>query len=156
MPTENIIAHRVELARKGRFAQVIGKMPSGWLVVADTQPVPGYCILLADPVVSSLNALEGEARQRYLADVVAVGDALLAVTQAERINYETWCNLAPSLHTHIVPRYADEDAARRVQPLCVGYDIAAARPFDPQADAAFMQSMRAALGIAPAEGEHQA
>ena len=151
--TQNVIQHRVELARRGAYPKVIGRMASGWLVVADTQPVEGYCILLADPVVPSVNDLHGQ-RQDYLQDVVRVGDALLEVTGAARINYETWCNQAPSLHTHIVPRYATEPQAQRLLPLCVAYDIAQARAFDAQADAAFMQKMRKALGICPV-GENE-
>lgn len=149
--TKNVIQKRVELARKGAYPKVIGRMRSGWLVVADTQPVQGYCILLSDPVVPSVNDLHGQQRQDYLLDVVQVGDALLEVTGAERINYETWCNQAPSLHTHIVPRYATEPEDKRLHPLCVAYDIASARAFNAQEDAAFMQAMRKALGIHPAE-----
>lgn len=149
---DNIIQQRVELAQKGAYPKVIGRMASGWLVVADTQPVQGYCILLADPVVPSVNDLHGQQRLDYLQDVVRVGDALLAVTGAARINYETWCNLAPSLHTHIVPRYASEPADKRQHPLCVAYDIAQARPFDVREDGAFMQKMRKALGICPIDG----
>ncbi len=148
---DNVIQQRVGLARRGAYPKVIGRMTSGWLVVADTQPVPGYCILLADPVVPSVNDLQGQQRLDYLQDVVRVGDALLEVTGAARINYETWCNQAPSLHTHIVPRYTTEPADKRPYPLCVAYDIAQARAFDAHDDAEFMQKMRDVLGISPVE-----
>ena len=49
---DNIIQQRVALARKGAYPKVIGRMTSGWLVVADTQLVQGYCVPLADPPVS--------------------------------------------------------------------------------------------------------
>lgn len=147
--TQNVIQERVELARRGAYPKVIGRMASGWLVVADTQPVEGYCILLSDPVVPSINDLHGQQRLDYLQDVVRVGDALLKVTGAARINYETWCNQAPSLHTHIVPRYATEAQPQRLQPLCVAYDIAKSRAFDAQVDLVFMQKMRQALDIQP-------
>jgi arsenate reductase len=107
--------------------------------------------LLADPAVPSVNDLQGQQRLDYLQDVVRVGDALLEVTGAARINYETWCNQAPSLHTHIVPRYATEPQAQRLLPLCVAYDIAQARAFNLVEDAAFMQKMRNVLGIGPVE-----
>lgn len=150
---DNVILQRVELARRGAYPKVIGRMASGWLVMADTQPVPGYCILLADPVVPSVNDLHGQQRLDYLQDVVRVGDALLKATGAARINYETWCNQAPSLHTHIVPRYATEPADKRLSPLCVAYDIAQARAFDACLDAEFMQKMRVILGILPVEDQ---
>lgn len=151
--TQNVIEQRVELARRGAYPKVIGRMASGWLVMADTQPVEGYCILLSDPIVPSINDLQGQQRLDYLQDVVRVGDALLEVTGAARINYETWCNQAPVLHTHIVPRYVAEPSAQRLLPLCVAYDIGKARAFTAQHDVAFMQKMRAVLNIHPVEGE---
>ncbi|MBO1327992.1 hypothetical protein OQ496_06850 [Acetobacter suratthaniensis] len=147
--SENPIQKRLVLARNGQDPRVIGRMESGWLVLADTQPLAGYCILIADPDVESLNAMPEAARLRYLSDTVRVGDALLRATGAERINYETWCNLAPSLHTHIVPRYADEAPHQRVLPMCVGYDVAAARPFDTAVDAPLMKALRKLLDITP-------
>ncbi|MBO1324992.1 hypothetical protein K2X14_07535 [Acetobacter sp. TBRC 12305] len=152
--TQNVIQQRVTLARQGAHPQVIGRMPSGWLFMADTQPVAGYCILMADPIVPSINDLGGQDRAAYLADVVRVGDALLEATQAARINYETWCNQEPSLHTHIVPRYSTEADAQRIRPLCVAYDVAQARPFDTAVDGPLMQALRTILGIAPALPAH--
>ncbi|MGA0600110.1 HIT family protein [Caulobacter sp. KR2-114] len=111
--TDNLIHRRVEMARRGENPYVIRRMPSGWLVIGDVQPLPGYCLLLADPVVGSINALDEAGRIAYSLDVARIGDALLAVTGAERINYETWGNLEPALHTHITPRYADEPPLKR-------------------------------------------
>jgi len=85
----NLIEERVELARAGRNPTLIQRMASGWLVIGDRQTLPGYCLLLADPVVESLNALSPPMRAQYCIDTVRAGDALLAVTSAYRINYET-------------------------------------------------------------------
>ncbi len=138
----NLIEERVAAARRGENPTVICKMESGWLVIGDVQPLAGYCLLLADPVVASLNALTGAARAQYLADMARIGDALLAVTGAYRINYETLCNLEPSLHTHIIPRYAEEPEALRRDLAFRAYDWAAARRFDAARDGAFMAKMR--------------
>ncbi|QEH95811.1 HIT family protein [Gluconobacter thailandicus] len=143
----DVIAQRVIAARSGNNPFVIGRMKSGWLVLGETQPLPGYCQLLADPIVSSLNDLQGEARAQYLLDMAAIGDALLAVTGASRINYETWCNLAPSLHTHIVPRYASEVEDKRTKAASIAYDYADARPFDPEQDKTFMEAMKRELRL---------
>lgn len=51
-----LIADRVELARRGTNDTVIGRLGSGWAVLGDVQFLPGYCLLLADPVVASLHA----------------------------------------------------------------------------------------------------
>jgi diadenosine tetraphosphate (Ap4A) HIT family hydrolase len=141
-----LIQQRVALAREGNNPYVIHRLPSGWVVIGDVQPLPGYCLLLADPVVPSLNDLGEQDRLRYSSDMIRVGDAILEVTSAYRVNYETWGNHEPALHTHIMPRYLDELTEKRVRPACVGYDWATARPFDPNTDAAFIRKMRAALG----------
>ena len=138
----NLIEERVAASRRGENPYVIAKMASGWLVIGDVQPLDGYCVLLADPVVESLNALDAAARARYAADMVRIGDALLAVTGAYRINYETLGNSEPALHTHIIPRYASEpDKKRRGAPL-TEYDWPTARKFDPLADRPFIEAMR--------------
>ena len=141
----NLIEQRVEAARLGQNPYVITRMPSGWLVIGDVQPLPGYCLLLADPVVDSLNALSEADRIQYSLDVLRVGDALLEVTGAYRINYLTWANLEPSLHTHIVPRFWDEPEEKRRADAFHAYDRTTAPRFDPQADKPFINAMEAYL-----------
>lgn len=84
-----IIDERVALARCGENTTVIARMTSGWAVLGDYQFFRGYTLLLPDPVVPSLNDLSPVRRSQFLLDMVAIGDALLAVTGALRINYES-------------------------------------------------------------------
>lgn len=143
----NLIQERVDLARRGQNPFVVGRMKSGWLVIGDVQPLPGYCLLLADPVVESLNALDPGARTQYSLDVILAGDAVLATTDAYRINYETLCNAEPALHTHILPRYRGEPDEKRRRPAWVGYDWPTSRRFDPVEDGPFVERMRRHLGV---------
>ncbi|MEI9991196.1 MAG: hypothetical protein WDM86_14260 [Rhizomicrobium sp.] len=139
----NLIEQRVAAARRGENPYVISRLPSGWLVIGDVQPLPGYCVLLADPVVESLNALGRAERATYLDDMVRAGDALLVVTGTTRINYETLCNSEPSLHTHIIPRYAQEPMEKRRDLAFRAYDWPSARKSEPAgADGAFVAAMR--------------
>ena len=84
-------------------------MASGWAVLGDWQLLPGCCVLLADPQVPDLNSLGTEARDSFLRDITRVGDAILQITDAERINYSIFGNSDPILHAHICPRYAWEE-----------------------------------------------
>ncbi|MDP1841656.1 MAG: hypothetical protein Q8N31_09185 [Reyranella sp.] len=143
----NLIVERVEAARCGQNQFVICRMKSGWLVVGDVQPLPGYCVLLADPVVESINAMEREQRIQYSLDVIRAGDALLAVTDAYRINYETLGNSEPALHTHIIPRYRTEPDDKRGRVAWLAYDWKTARQFDPVQDGSFVERMRAHLNL---------
>ena len=130
------------MARKGRNPYVIARLKSGWLVIGDVQPLPGYCLLLADPVVESLNALVTAQRIQYSLDTILIGDAVLASTGALRINYETLGNAEPALHTHIVPRYRSEPELKRRKPPFSVYDWTTARKFDPILDEPFIAKMR--------------
>lgn len=105
----------VEQARAGRLERVVARMASGWAVFGEVQILPGYCLLLPDPVVPSLNDLKGPARARFLEDWVRLGDAVLAATGALRINYEILGNVTPELHAHVIPRYPREPEPRRLQ-----------------------------------------
>ena len=59
-------------------------------------------------MVASLNDLSADARVQFLSEMTLIGDALLEVTGASRINYEILGNAEPELHAHIFPRFRDE------------------------------------------------
>jgi diadenosine tetraphosphate (Ap4A) HIT family hydrolase len=111
-----LIAERVARAQRGESPWVIDKLPSGWAVIGDVQFLPGYCLLLADPVVPSLNDLTGDRREQFMRDMVRIGDALLKATNSYRINYEVLGNSEPELHAHIFPRYMSEADDMRRRP----------------------------------------
>ncbi len=137
-----MIHDRVEAARRGENPYVITRMPSGWAVMGDVQPVPGYTLLLPDPVVAGINDLEGAVREQYLRDMVRLGDGLLACTDAYRINYEILGNTEQALHAHVTARYEWEEPKIRAHPAFVGYDWKTARRFDPEADGALRDALR--------------
>lgn len=106
--------HRmVARCRAADYPASVARVHSGWVVMGERQIFTGYCLLLPDPVVADLNALTGAAREHFLSDMAGVGDAILAVTGALRINYALFGNVEPALHAHILPRFADEAPATR-------------------------------------------
>jgi diadenosine tetraphosphate (Ap4A) HIT family hydrolase len=138
------IHRRVAALQAGQDPTFIARLASGWAVFGERQVLRGYTLLLPDPVVPHLNALAGRERQRFLADMTAIGDALLEVTGAVRINYAVFGNLEPVLHAHVFPRYADEpDELRTNHPWA--YDWLAAPAFDARTHAELLARMRAAL-----------
>ncbi len=123
------IHSQVVAAREGRDPRVIARLFSGWAVFGEQQFVRGYALLLPDPVVPNLNALGARERIAFLSDMSRLGDALLKVTGAARINYAIFGNQEPALHAHVIPRYADEpDALRTAHPWT--YDWSAAPVFE--------------------------
>ncbi len=128
------IHKKIRLAEAGDLPAAIIRMPSGWVIAGDVQPLTGYCVFLRDPVVSDLNALSLEDRKQYAIDTSLVGDALMHVLGAYRINYEIWGNQDPALHTHIVPRYLNEPDDLRVKTPRQAYDWNSGRIFTPTDD----------------------
>lgn len=139
-----LIHRRVEAARQGMNPTVICRVASGWVVLGDVQFLRGYSLLLPDPVVPDLNALTMAQRLRFLQDMTILGDALLAVTGAVRINYEILGNSEAALHAHVFPRYATEPDEKRCQPVWF-YDRKNAPLFDLKQDQPLMNEIAAAI-----------
>jgi diadenosine tetraphosphate (Ap4A) HIT family hydrolase len=138
------IHQQVVAAREGKDPRVIARLFSGWVVFGERQFVRGYVLLLPDPVVPTLNALGARERGQFLVDMARLGDALLKVTNALRINYAILGNLEPALHAHVIPRYAEEpQALRTAHPWA--YDWQAAPLFERAEYAALSEALRREL-----------
>ncbi len=141
---ETVIHQWVAAARDGREPRVITRLYSGWVLFGQQQFVRGYSLLLPDPVVPSLNALGAKERTQFLMDMTRVGDALLKVCGAMRINYAMFGNAEPALHAHVIPRYLEEPEDKRTaQPWA--YDWAQAPPYDRQNMEELAESLRREL-----------
>jgi diadenosine tetraphosphate (Ap4A) HIT family hydrolase len=115
----------VERCRAGDYAAVVSRLRSGWLVMGERQVFPGYCLLLPDPVVAHLNALQPAALTQFLSDMASSGDAMLTSTGATRINYAIFGNVDPALHAHLFPRHSTEpSSSRSLHPWALDWDLA--------------------------------
>jgi diadenosine tetraphosphate (Ap4A) HIT family hydrolase len=141
-----LIHQRIEAARTGKNPTVICQVPSGWVVLGDVQFLRGYSLLLADPVVPDLNSLGISQRIRFLQDMTILGDALLEVTGALRINYEILGNTEAALHAHVFPRYLTEPEVLRKGPVWY-YDreYRLSIKFDEDRDMELMQQIAKAI-----------
>jgi diadenosine tetraphosphate (Ap4A) HIT family hydrolase len=138
------IHRQVEACRAGAEPAVIARMRSGWAVMGRQQVLRGYSLLLPDPVVPHLNALEPAPRAVFLDDLGRLGDAVLAATGALRINYAIFGNLEPALHAHVHPRYVDEpDGLRTNNPWA--YDWSKAALFQIGAHGGLLDAIRRSL-----------
>ena len=138
------IHRRVRALQEGSDPTYLARLPSGWLVLGDPQVIPGYCLLLPDPVVPDLNALALDARKQFLSDMAHCGDVLRDVMGAVRINYAMFGNVEPALHAHLFPRRLDEPADRvTAQPWAL--DWSAAPAFDSATLRPLMERLQRAL-----------
>jgi diadenosine tetraphosphate (Ap4A) HIT family hydrolase len=139
------IHRRVDALRAGSDPTFVARLASGWAVMGERQVLPGYCLLLPDPVVPTLNALAAAERIQFLADMAALGDAVQRATRASRVNYAILGNQEPALHAHVIPRFHDEPAAH-VTTHPWTYDWTAAIAFDPEEHRELRNRIHAALG----------
>ncbi len=142
MPT--LIHERVRQCQSSEYPKAICRISSGWVVLGDVQFLPGYSLLLPDPVVPHLNEMDAETRKVFLYEMSVVGDVILEITGAARINYEMLGNVEPALHAHIFPRFEDEPEELRLKPAWL-YDWDAAPQFDANRDREIMQEIAEGL-----------
>jgi diadenosine tetraphosphate (Ap4A) HIT family hydrolase len=127
MTAPTSIHRMVDRCRAADYPPAAARLRSGWVVLGERQIFAGYCLLLPDPVVPHLNALRAAERAQFLSDMAAIGDALLAITEAVRINYAMFGNVDPALHAHIFPRRATEpEGTRTAQPWALDWNLAPA------------------------------
>ena len=103
--SDNWKQNRIESCRNGTNPTFIIELKSGYVVIGDTQFLPGYCVLLYKNNITSLNELDIEKRKQFLIDMTLVGDAIKEVYKPHKINYEILGNLDEFIHAHIMPRY---------------------------------------------------
>lgn len=99
-PTE-----RLEELADGKNPKLVMRMPSGFAVMADNQYLPGYCLLLAYPMVEQLNDLDEKRKVQFLEDMASLGEAIQQVTECKRNNFGIYGNVDPYLHAHVWPRF---------------------------------------------------
>lgn len=99
---------RIGAAERGENPTVLTRMQSGFAVIGDTQYLPGYCLLLAVPMVGHLTDMPLSRRLEFLRDMSLLGEAIESVCESSRINYEIAGNIDPFIHAHVIPRYTWE------------------------------------------------
>ncbi|HVM71751.1 MAG TPA: hypothetical protein VMT91_08330 [Anaerolineales bacterium] len=143
----------IAAARLGTNPSVICRVPSGWAAMCDMQYLSGYTILLSDPVVASINNLDYLQRAVFLNDMTLIGDALLEVTGAYRINYCILGNSDSYLHAHIIPRFLSEpEKLRKGGPWSYPKKLQDEAIFDFERDKELMQQIAAAIRKRLAKG----
>lgn len=132
---------------------LIATLDGGFVMLNERQPeeIAPCCVLLPLRVVGSINELDPGERAAFTEAMVRLGDALLACTPAQRVNYLILCNQAPTLHAHAIPRYSTEERTRRRLGPFEAYHFSSARRADPAGiDAGVIARLARALAPGPA------
>lgn len=89
---------------------------TSYVEIGKNQFWEGYCILFAKGDYNHLTDMPLPVREAYLMEMSILGEAMLEVLGAARINYNILGNSYPLVHAHLFPRYdwEDEDLRKTV------------------------------------------
>lgn len=141
--------------RAGTHPALVARLASGFVTLFEQQTLPGYCVLIADPLAGSLNELSEDARARFLTDLAFLGDVIpaalgvaLPARRFRRMNYAIFGNVDPTLHAHAMPRFEDEGEETRTKAYWAFPASAVRREdvFDVARHAGLMGALRDAIG----------
>lgn len=82
---------------------------TSYIELSKSQFFEGYCILFSKIKYEHLTNMPIDEREKYLMEMSILGEVMLEVLGAERINYNILGNSYPYLHAHLFPRYSHED-----------------------------------------------
>lgn len=66
---------------------------------------PGFCRVILDAHVKEMSDLPGNDRERLMAVVFAVEEAVREIIRPDKINLASLGNMTPHLHWHVIPRF---------------------------------------------------
>lgn len=123
----------------------VAELPYSEVRIDRRSRLPGYCIVVwRHGHVAEPTELDDEACGGYWRDVVTVARSIEARFEPVKMNFLTLGNSVPHLHTHLVPRYANDPTPGR--PL--SWDaILAADPSDAGLLARQAGAIRSELGV---------
>jgi diadenosine tetraphosphate (Ap4A) HIT family hydrolase len=79
----------------------------------DDQCFPGWTVLVLKHHATELYELERDERIALMDAVTGVAEALAAVFDARKMNYELLGNQVAHIHWHLIPRRADDPIPRQ-------------------------------------------
>lgn len=103
------VCKRIEEIKNGVNPFFVCEMETGYVVLGDCQRFEGYTLFLCKQHATELHFLSLEARQKYLAEMAVVAEAVYAAFQPEKLNYELLgMGENTHMHWHIFPRNAGD------------------------------------------------
>jgi diadenosine tetraphosphate (Ap4A) HIT family hydrolase len=95
--------------RSGTFDDLVGELPSSYLILGDAQFYRGYCVMLAKRHATELFLMPTDEARALLDDMRLAAEAIAATTRPWKMNYECLGNQEAHIHWHLFPRYASDE-----------------------------------------------
>lgn len=145
-PNSCEICHQIAQIKRGEHPRFVTELPSGYVVMGESQFFRGYCLLLCKETAPDLEDLTPEFLSRFLADMARVSAAVVRVVAPHKMNIESLGNVVPHLHWHFFPRQGSE--TNPTQPVWLTMpqgDAATPYAFDAARDADLLEALRREL-----------
>jgi len=94
--------------KKNKNPYFVIELESTYIVFGDYQFYKGYVVVLSKSHVPELHFLPDLERQKFMKEVIQVGEAIYDTFKPRKLNYEILGNEEPHLHCHIFPRYVND------------------------------------------------
>ena len=98
-----IICDKIQMIKSGTNPYFVKELDTGYVVIGDNQHFKGYTLFLLKDHVTELFELKDDIREKFLAEMTIVAEAVEKAFGAEKMNYECLGNGDAHLHWHIFP-----------------------------------------------------
>lgn len=140
-----LVCERIERIRRGENPYFVRETETGYVVIGDSQRIEGYTVFLCKEHATELFHLEEGFRQRFMAEMVKVAQAVSIAFHADKMNYELLgAGRGLHMHWHLFPRRAGDTPAPGPVWKLPAAELNGAPP-DPEHLAALKAALAAAL-----------
>jgi diadenosine tetraphosphate (Ap4A) HIT family hydrolase len=140
------ICDKIAQCRAGTHPGFIAEMETGYAILGDSQYFRGYSLLLSKTPATELDDLPPGERLKYLEEMALLAQAVRAVVQPYKLNYECLGNQVHHLHWHVFPRQLEEPHFVKPVWTCMpSPEEAEAHKLDPERHGPMLQAIRAEL-----------
>ncbi len=106
------VCKTIELIKKNNNPYFLAELETGYVVTGDRQFFKGYTLFICREHISELHFLESDFKIKFLNELTLVSEAVYNCFKPLKLNYELLGNVAPHIHWHIFPRYAEDPAVK--------------------------------------------
>jgi diadenosine tetraphosphate (Ap4A) HIT family hydrolase len=95
--------------KAGDFSDFIAELRGSYVILGDAQFYRGYCVLLAKRHATEIFLMPPDEARVLLDEMRLAAEAIAAVTQPWKMNYECLGNREAHVHWHLFPRYENDE-----------------------------------------------
>jgi diadenosine tetraphosphate (Ap4A) HIT family hydrolase len=99
-----LICDRISEIKNHSNKYFVKELETGYVVLGDHQFYYGYTLFLSKIHAKELHELESKFKQKFLAEMAQVAEAVFKAFKPEKLNYELLGNTDEHMHWHIFPR----------------------------------------------------